>query len=97
MCLYKIISSYSHDLESLVHSGELQFFEIKLLSRTFRGNPVVEILIDEANSSFMSCVAELLKVQKKERLARENYEESFRATNCHELRTPVQNQQQLVR
>lgn len=72
--LYQLKSSHSEDLESLVQSGKLQFYEIKVLKRTFNGNPVVEILIDEANSSFLSCVAELLKAQKKERLARDNYE-----------------------
>ena len=92
VCLYTINSGTSYDLESLISSGALQFFEIKVLKRTFNGNPVVEVLIDEANSQFMSCAAELLKAQKKERQARDNYEESFRATNCHELRTPIQTQ-----
>ena len=74
VCLYSIRTNHSHDLESLIESGELQFFEIKVLKRTLNGNPVIEILIDEANSQFMSCAAELIKAQKKERLARDNYE-----------------------
>ena len=74
MRLYSIKSRHAYDLESLIESGELQFFEIKVLERTLNGNPVVEILIDEASSQFISCAAELLKTQKKERLARDNYE-----------------------
>ena len=60
------------------------------------GDPVFEVLIDEANSELINCVIRL-KVQKNDKLAREKYEESFKATNCHELRTPLESQKQLVK
>ena len=59
-----------------------------MLKRTLNGGPVYEVLIDEANSELIRCVIRL-KVQKNDKLAREDYEESFKATNCHELRTPL--------
>ena len=36
-------------------------------------------------------------MEKNARIAQENYEESFKATNCHELRTPINTQQQQVK
>ena len=62
-----------------------------MLKRTLNGRPVYEILIDEANTELINCVIRL-KVQKNDKIARENYEESFKATNCHELRTPLLSQ-----
>ena len=59
-----------------------------MLKRTLNGGSVYEVLIDEANSELIRCVIRL-KVQKNDKLAREDYEESFKATNCHELRTPL--------
>ena len=64
--------------------------------RTLNGEPVLEILIDDANSELINSVIDL-KVEKNDRNARENYEESFKATNCHELRTPLLSQKQLAK
>lgn len=64
--------------------------------RTLNGEPVLEILIDDANSELINSVIDL-KVEKNDRIARENYEESFKATNCHELRTPLLSQKQLAK
>ena len=69
-------------------SIDFELYEFTVHKRTLKGQPVLEVLIDEANSELITCITEL-KVQKKEKIARENYEESFKATNCHELRTPL--------
>ena len=78
-------------MRSAEHTYEHEFFDIRILKRTLNGSPIIEILINEADQKVMNC---FLTMEKNERVAQENYEESFKATNCHELRTPINTQQQ---
>ena len=82
------------DEDDCADSNNFQFYEITVHRRTLNGKPVLEILIDDANSELINSVIDL-KVENK--TTRENYEESFKATNCHELRTPLLSQKQLAR